>query len=257
MNSRVNYAYTRFEEIHTCAGEVLFTNEHKAVFSRKEADCYIPIKDLDIFKDLFDNTKTIFMIKPITAKITKIINAKNIDDSYFLKEKTRIAGNIYYVLSNYILEMYDDNEEICCLYNRYYIFDDKEKKDDILKKIKEKTNNLLDKIWNIVYKKRKTDTAEVKTDKNKDINKYLHELKKFTEGDYVRLLDAASMIQGLIEEIKDTFHQAVVTLRLDVNTDKKLIKSLEKIFKNHNNEVLKRLRETAGSLTCKQTTNNV
>ena len=147
--------------------------------------------------------------------------------------------------------MYDDNEEICCLYNRYYIFDDKEKKDDILKKIEEKTNNLLDKIWNIVYKKRKTDTAEVKTDKNKDINKYLHELKKITEDDYVRLLDAGSMIQGLIKEIKDTFDQAVVTLRLDVNTDKKLIKSLEKIFKNHNNEILKRLRETADSLTCK------
>ena len=49
ISSRGNYAYTRFEEFRTCAGEVLFTNEHKAVFSRKEADCYIPIKDLDIF----------------------------------------------------------------------------------------------------------------------------------------------------------------------------------------------------------------
>ena len=34
--------------------------------------------------------------------------------------------------------MYDDNEEICCLCDRYYIFAEKEKKDDILKKFKEK-----------------------------------------------------------------------------------------------------------------------
>ena len=59
------------------------------------------------------------------------------------------------------------------------------------------------------------------------------------------------MIQGLIREIKDTVNQAVVKLRLNVNTDKKLIESLKKIFKKHNNRILKRLRETADSLTCK------
>ena len=30
-----NYAYTRFEE-NTCSGEVLFTNEHKAVSSKNK-----------------------------------------------------------------------------------------------------------------------------------------------------------------------------------------------------------------------------
>ena len=130
ISSIGNYAYTRFEEFRTCAGEVLFTNEHKAVFSRKEADCYIPIKDLDIFKDFSSNSKTIFKIKPITAKITKVINArkdKNIDDS-FLKENIHIAGNIYYILSNYILGAYYANEEIYYLSDRYRIFADKEKK---------------------------------------------------------------------------------------------------------------------------------
>ena len=46
------------------------------------------MKDLDIFKIFSSDSKTIFKIKPITAKITKMINAKkdkNIDDS-FLKE---------------------------------------------------------------------------------------------------------------------------------------------------------------------------
>ena len=32
--SKSNYAYTRFEEFRTCSYEVLFTNEHKAVFKK-------------------------------------------------------------------------------------------------------------------------------------------------------------------------------------------------------------------------------
>ena len=32
INFSGHYAYTRFEEFRTCPGEVLFTNEHKAVF---------------------------------------------------------------------------------------------------------------------------------------------------------------------------------------------------------------------------------
>ena len=179
-----------------------------------------------------------------------MINAENIDDS-FLKKEIIIAGNIYYVLSNFILEMYDDNEEICCLYDKCNISADKENKYDMLKKIKEKINNLLNKIWNIVYKKRKRDTAEIKTDKNKDINKYVHKLEKIIDDDHVRLLDAANMIQSLNRNIKYTFDLVVAMLLPNVNTDKKLIKSLEKIFKELNNEILKRLRETADSLTCK------
>ena len=80
-----------------------------------------------------------------------------------MKKEIRIAGNVYYALLNYILEMYDDDEEIYCLYDKYFFSDDKEKKVDILKKIKKKQDNLLDKIWNIVYKKRKRDTVEIKT----------------------------------------------------------------------------------------------
>ena len=31
-----NYVYTRFEELCTCSGEVLFTNRHKATLSKKK-----------------------------------------------------------------------------------------------------------------------------------------------------------------------------------------------------------------------------
>ena len=79
----------------------------------------------------------------------------------------------------------------------------------------------------------------------------MHKLKNIIDDDHIMLLDSMSMIQNLIKELKDTFDQAVVTLRLNVNTDEELIESLEKIFKEHNDGILKILRETADSLICK------
>ena len=63
---RNSYAYTRFEEFHTCSDEVLFTNEHKAVFSKNNAKTYIDINDLEIFKDFCKENKTKFKKKPKT-----------------------------------------------------------------------------------------------------------------------------------------------------------------------------------------------
>ena len=63
---RNNYAYTRFEEFRTCSGELLFTNEHKAVFSKNKAKTYIDINDLEIFKDFSKENKTKFKKKPKT-----------------------------------------------------------------------------------------------------------------------------------------------------------------------------------------------
>ena len=67
----------------------------------------------------------------------------------------------------------------------------------------------------------------------------MHKLKNIIDDDHIMLLDSMSMIQNLIKELKDTFDQAVVTLRLNVNTDEELIESLEKIFKEHNDGILK------------------
>ena len=47
---RNNYGYTRFEEFHTCSGEVLFTNEHKAVFSKNNAKTYMILMILRYLK---------------------------------------------------------------------------------------------------------------------------------------------------------------------------------------------------------------
>ena len=41
-----NYAYTRFEELHKCSGEVLFTREYKATASKDNSDTYIDIDEM-------------------------------------------------------------------------------------------------------------------------------------------------------------------------------------------------------------------
>ena len=63
---RNNYAYARSEEFRTFSGEVFFTNEHKAVFSKNKAKTYIDINDLEIFKDFSKDNKTKFKKKPKT-----------------------------------------------------------------------------------------------------------------------------------------------------------------------------------------------
>ena len=57
--SEGNYAYTRFEEFRTYNDEVIFTNEHKAVLTKKEALQYIDANDLNIFKDFCSDSKTL------------------------------------------------------------------------------------------------------------------------------------------------------------------------------------------------------
>ena len=67
-----NYAYTRFEELRTRYGEVLFTNKHKATLSKEKPNTYIDIDGLKIFKDPTP-LKTKDMLYKINNKIS-IIN---------------------------------------------------------------------------------------------------------------------------------------------------------------------------------------
>ena len=49
------YAYTRFEELRTYSGEVLFTREHKATTSKNQTNIVIDINELQVFKDFINN----------------------------------------------------------------------------------------------------------------------------------------------------------------------------------------------------------
>ena len=108
---RNSYAYTRFEEFCTCSGEVLFTNKHKAVFSKNKSKIYIDINDLEIFKDFSKENKTKFKknlkteIETIPTETIKIITAKkdkNIKGNYLakIKECTCMISDIYDLQQN-------------------------------------------------------------------------------------------------------------------------------------------------------------
>ena len=47
-----NYVYTRFEELCTRSGEVLYTREHKATLSKKDVFKYVDIDEMKAFRDL-------------------------------------------------------------------------------------------------------------------------------------------------------------------------------------------------------------
>ena len=112
---------------------------------------------------------------------------------------------MYNSLQNSIYKIYDNQEEIYDLYSIYYNLSDAEKnrKDDILKKIDEIQNNSFDMIWNIVYKEIKRGTGKVKTDKEKNIYKYLQELQKIVNDNDIELSDTRSDVRSLIAEISD------------------------------------------------------
>ena len=62
---------------------------------------------------------------------------------------------------------------------------------------------MFDSVWNIVYKQYERDTGKIITDKNKNIDKYLKELKKITDENNKVISNVESEIIGLIHEIKD------------------------------------------------------
>ena len=62
---------------------------------------------------------------------------------------------------------------------------------------------MFDSVWNIVYKQYERDTGKIITDKNKNIDKYLKELKKITDENNKVISNVESEIIGLIHETED------------------------------------------------------
>ena len=58
-----NYAYTRFEELCTRSGEVLFTREHKATLSKEKSLRYIDIDELKIFRNMYSKDEMVLKTK--------------------------------------------------------------------------------------------------------------------------------------------------------------------------------------------------
>ena len=156
--SEGNYAYTRFEEFRTYNDEVIFTNEHKAVLTKKEALRYIDANNLNILKDFCSDSKTVFKDnKPFTAELIEMINAKNINDhnTKTLKKSTQIIDAMYYSLLKTISNIETDRAKIFDIFNICHRTDDVELKIDISQKVITIHNNLFDVLWNISGRKDK------------------------------------------------------------------------------------------------------
>ena len=109
---------------------------------------------------------------------------------------------------------------------------EKNRKDDILKKVEEIQNNSLNMIRNIVYKQIKRDTEKVQTNKKKNINKYLEELDKITEDNDIELPGTRSDVRSLIAEINDR-----------IDSINKILYKMKKIKKKWNRIARKNFKE--------------
>ena len=159
-----NYAWTRFEEFLTGLGEVLFTNKHKAVFSKNNVKTYIYINDYEIFKDFSKENKTKFKKKPesetktITTETIKIITAKkdkNIKDNYLakIKEYACIISDIYDWLQNTKEELTDKAIKLQNLNLKLVYVNSLLLKSAILEMTDDVLNDRLNIVWNILYKR--------------------------------------------------------------------------------------------------------
>ena len=89
---------------------------------------------------------------------------------------------------------------------------------------------MFDSVWNIVYKQYERDTGKIITDKNKNIDKYLKELKKITNENNKVISNVESEIIGLIHETEDMLAPLRKKLCKALSLDKYEIKYFENIL---------------------------
>ena len=168
-----NYANTKFEELCTCSGEVLFTREHKASLSRKESGAYIDIDEFPMFKD-FSNTNDI-EIKTKTKTITEIetekimLNKLNKKIRGLKARNEKLAGLKAYLTA-----------KIDMIYEGINELQDEIYSDDSWLRLVEldKIDAILEKVFNTVWtthnkNKKRINSEKIMIDKDKDIDGYV------------------------------------------------------------------------------------
>ena len=107
-----NYAYTRFEELRACSGEVLLTREYKETASKDKSDTYIDNDELKMFKNLSNRCKTKIKTKDMLDKINNKISTINKTNEGLAKIKADLAKKlnlIYEVMTELQDEIYSDD----------------------------------------------------------------------------------------------------------------------------------------------------
>ena len=162
------YAYTRFEELRTHSGEVLFTREHKATTSKDKSNTYIDIDDLKMFKDFSTSDKTRFKTKAedkdILDKINNKIDITSRINEGLTKVKIKVTKKIELIY-----------ESICELQDEIYS-DDSWLRLVELEKIDAIIDETLNVVWNVICGKNRINPEKIKIDKHKDIDGYVSKL---------------------------------------------------------------------------------
>ena len=204
------YAYTRFEELRTHSGEMLFTREHKATREDK-SNTYIDIDDLKIFKDFSTSDKTTFKTKTkdkdkdknkttnktktedkdTLDKINNKIDTINKMNKRLEKVKAEVTKKIELIY-----------ESICELHDEIYS-DDPWLRLVELEKIDAIIDEALNIVWNLICGENRISPEEIKIDKHKDINGYVYKLTDVINNKIELVNRMGGVIDHVMSEIKN------------------------------------------------------
>ena len=156
-----NYAYTRFEELCTRFGEVLFTRENKATLSKEKSLAYIDIDALKVFRNEYFEDEIVLktekkykgLIDQINNKIYKLRWNKMLEK---LREKVEKKINLIIRIK---IRMYSD---------------DSRSELDELNKIDAIADDALNAICNMLCKKNRKILKKINIDKKVELLDRVH-----------------------------------------------------------------------------------
>ena len=194
------YAYTRFEELRTHSGELLFTREHKATRSKDKSNTYIDIDELKMFKDFSTSDKTTGkdkdkdrnktedknMLDKINNKID-IINELNNGLTKIKAEVTKKIELIYDSMCELQDEVYSDDSWLRLV--------ELEKIDAII-------DEALNVVWNMICGEYRISPEKIQIDKHKDIDGYVCKLTDVINNKIELVNRMCESIDHVMSEIK-------------------------------------------------------
>ena len=198
-----NYAYTRFEELHTRSGEVLFANEHKATLSKEKSNTYIDIDELKIFKDFCFKDPTPVKTKDMDKTIPKTKDKVMLDR---INNKISIINEMGTMLTKIKVKV---KKKIKLIYESMYELQDDIYNDDSwlrlveLNKIDAIIDDALNVTWNMIRKKNRTSSNMINIDKYKDIDGYVSKLTDLINNKIDLLNSVYELIDHIIGGLKN------------------------------------------------------
>ena len=227
-----NYAYTRFEELRTYSGEVLFTRENKATVSKYKSETYIDIDQLKIFKVFTVNdmatpktktkTKTKSMIKDKNKTKTEDKNKTKTEDKNKTTTKTKTENKDLLDMINKRIDTINKwnkllaklkaevakkieliYESMCELQDEIYC-DDSWLRLVELNKIDAIIEEAIDVAWKEFYvNKKRINPETIEIDKSKDIDGYVSKLTDVINDKIGSVNGMCEIIDHVMSEIKN------------------------------------------------------